>query len=289
VLGGLESRAARNEEVIMRAESEGAPHLVVLAPESDRGRRIPLTKDYLVVGRERTCDVRFGDPCVSRAHAALRRRGNTVYVEDLGSSAGTFVNGETAVPARELHTGDVLTFANVEARLEPGGSGGDQTMTVPARPAGAGMVHHVGNQDADYIHYDERQYYWHVQNVNQQRENFLREVAATKTKARWLAWTGFLLFVVGFGIFAAADLNFIKSISDSIQNGYSAPPTTSPLGREVGGIPIGLAGWALAAVGMLLLIVGIVLHVVATSRRKQAYREFPVLPPWPGAQPMRRG
>ncbi len=91
--------------------------------------------------------------------------------------------------------------------------------------------------------------------------------------------------MVGFGIFAAADLSFIKSISDSIQNGGSAPPTTSPLGREVGGVPIGMAGWALAAVGMLLLIVGIVLHVVATSRRKQAYREFPVLPPWPGAQP----
>jgi hypothetical protein len=29
------------------------------------------------------------------------------------------------------------------------------------------------------------------------------------------------------------------------------------------------------------------LHVITTSRRKQAYREFPVLPPWPGAQPMR--
>ena len=94
--------------------------------------------------------------------------------------------------------------------------------------------------------------------------------------------------MVGFGIFAAADLSFIKSISDSIQNGDSAPPTTSPLGREVGGVPIGLAGWALAAVGMLMLIVGIVLHVVANSRRKQAYREFPALPPWPGAQPVRR-
>ena len=273
----------------MQAESWGTPCLVVLAPESDRGRRIPLDKDYLVLGRERTCDVRFDDPCVSRTQAVLRRRGNAVYVEDLGSSAGTFVNGEAAAPARELNTGDMLTFATVEARLEPGGSSADQTMTMPARPAGAGLVQHIDKQDADYIHYDERRYNWHVQNVNQERENFLREVAATRTKARWLAWSGFLLFVVGFGIFAAADLSFIKSISDSIQNGDSAPPTTSPFGREVGGVPIGLAGWALAAVGVLMLIVGIVLHVVATSRRKQAYREFPVLPPWPGAQPMRRG
>jgi uncharacterized membrane protein len=42
---------------------------------------------------------------------------------------------------------------------------------------------------------------------------------------------------------------------------------------------------ALAAVGMILLIVGIVLHVVATSQCKQAYREIPVFLPWPGASP----
>ena len=54
-------------------------------------------------------------------------------------------------------------------------------------------------------------------------------------------------------------------------------------------VPVGLADWALAAVGMILLIVGIMLHVVATSQCKQAYREIPVLLLWPGAQPMRRG
>jgi len=159
---------------------------------------------------------------------------------------------------------------------------------MPATSAGAGVVHHVDEQRADVINYAERQYNSHVQYVNQQRENFLREVAATKTKARWLAWTGFLMFVVGFGIFAAAGVSFIKGITDSIQNGSPVSPTTSPFGREVGGIPIGLAGWALAAVGMMLLIVGIVLHVVATSRRRRAYRDFPMSPPWPDAASMRR-
>jgi hypothetical protein len=263
----------------MRAQSGGTPHLLVLAPESDRGRRIPLNRDYLVIGREQTCDVRFDDPHVSRTHAALRRHGSAVYVEDLGSAAGTFVNGVTAVPARELHAGDLLTFAAVTARLDYEGSGSAETMTMPAAPTGAGSVHYVNEQHADVIHYDERRYNSHVQYVNQQRENFLREVAATRTKARWLIWTGFAAFVVGFGIFAAADLNFLKQVSKGIQNPDSGPPT-DPFGRPVGGIPIGLLGWALAAAGMLLLIVGIVLHVVATSRRKQAYRDYPVLPPW---------
>jgi hypothetical protein len=272
----------------MGQEGSEMPHLVVLAPESDHGRRILLDRDYLLVGREPACDVRFDDPHVSRTHAALRRRGNAVYVEDLGSFGGTFVNGAAANAGRELHDGDVLTFASVRARLESDG-GPEETNTFPAGSARGAAVHRIDEQYAGVINNaDHLEYNSHVQYVNQQRENFLREVAAAKTKARWLAWTGFLMFVVGFGIFAAADLSFIKGISDSIQNGGPPSPATSPFGREIGGIPFGLAGWALAALGMMLLIVGIVLHIVATSRRRRVFRDFPVLPPWPGAGPMRR-
>ena len=274
---------------MMRLDSSGTPHLVVLAPDSDRGRRIPLDRDYLVVGREQTCDVRFDDPCVSRTHAALRRRGNAVYVEDLGSSGGTFVNGAATTAPHELRAGDVLTFASVTARLETDSAVADETSAMPARSAEATVARHIDEQRAGVINnVDRDQYISHVQYVNQQRENFLREVAATKTKARWLAWTGFVMFVVGFGIFAAADLSFIKGISDAIQNGGEPSPTISPFGREIGGVPVGLAGWALAALGLILLIVGIVLHIVATSRRRRAYRDFPVPPPWQGAGPMRR-
>jgi hypothetical protein len=273
----------------MRLDSSSMPHLVVLRPGSDRGRRIPLDRDYLVVGREQSCDVRFDDPGVSRTHAALRRSGNRVYVEDLGSSAGTFVNGMATTAARELRAGDVLTFASVAARLESDGAVADEPGVMPARPAEATVVHHIDEQRAGVINnVDRDQYISHVQYVNQERESFLREVAATRTKARWLAWTGFLMFVAGFGIFAAGDLSFIKAIIDAIRQGGEPPSGASPFGREIAGVPFGLAGWALAALGMILLVVGIVLHVVATSRRRRAYRDFPVLPPWQGAGPVRR-
>jgi hypothetical protein len=273
----------------MRLDSSSMPHLVVLRPGSDRGRRIPLDRDYLVVGREQSCDVRFDDPGVSRTHAALRRSGNRVYVEDLGSSAGTFVNGMATTAARELRAGDVLTFASVAARLESDGAVADEPGAMPARPAEATVVHHIDEQRAGVINnVDRDQYISHVQYVNQERESFLREVAATRTKARWLAWTGFLMFVAGFGIFAAGDLSFIKAVIDAIRQGGEPPSAASPFGREIAGVPFGLAGWALAALGMILLVVGIVLHVVATSRRRRAYRDFPVLPPWQGAGPVRR-
>lgn len=217
-----------------------APYLVVLEPGSDRGRRIPLDRDYLVVGRESACNVRFDNPHVSRTHAALRRRGDAVYVEDLGSFGGTFVNGAAAITACELHVGDLLTFASVTARLESGGISGEETITMvaramPARPAGARVAQRIDEQPVAAV------------------SNAGRQVAATRTKARRLAGTGLLMLVVGFGVFAAAaDLS----------------PTASLFGREVGGIPVGLAGGALAALGVTLLIVGIVLRALAASRRK---------------------
>ena len=119
----------------------------------------------------------------------------------------------------------------------------------------------------------------YVQHINQQRENFFREIAATRTKARWLVWTGSLLFIIGFGLFAAGVLGFIKQAGDAA-NGSDIGRSVSPFGRQVAGIPLGVLGWALAALGALLLVVGIVLHIVATSRRKRVDRDLPVPPPW---------
>jgi hypothetical protein len=120
----------------------------------------------------------------------------------------------------------------------------------------------------------------HDQWIIQQRENFFREIAATKTKARWLIWTGFLAFVVGFGLFAAGVLGFIKQAGSAAE---TSGGLTSPFGPDIGGVPLGLLGWALAVLGILLLVVGIVLHIVATSRRRRVDRELPVPPQWRGA------
>src|SRR4029077_10190575 len=104
------------------------------------------------------------------------------------SSGGTFVNGTATTAARELRAGDVLTFASVRARLESGAPEADETSASPALTAEAAVVHQIAEQRAGVINnVDRDQYISHVQYVNQQRENFLREVAATKTKARWLA------------------------------------------------------------------------------------------------------
>lgn len=257
----------------------GMPHLVVLAPDSDRGRRIPLDDSYMVVGREPACGVRFDDPRVSRTHAALQRRGSAVYVQDLGSTGGTFVNGAAMTAAHELQVGDVLTFGTVTARLESDGAVPDRTSTMAALPAGAVPARRPTGQQqpegAGDTGPDQDICGSYARGVGQQRERYFREAAATKTKARWLAPAGFLTFAVGLGLFVAADLSFLRKVGSAIRNGGPVPPAALPPGREIGGIPIGLAGWALAAVGVILLIASIVLYVAAASRSRRAYRTFP--------------
>ncbi len=322
--------------------STAVPRLVVLAPESFRGRQIELVGDYTTVGREPTCDVRLDDPHVSRTHAALQRRDGAVYVQDLGSSGGTFVNGN---PARgtELRQGDVVTFAIVQARFEaappvaaetaamptqagpwaggpvPGGMSPAPAGPAPARdvapPPAAAMPplarmaapaerpepnptevrkpepvrYEIGQQQGQVISNVGRdQYNAHVQQVIQRRESFLREIAGTKTKARWLVWLGLLLFVAGFAMFAAADLNFIKQIASDIGSNSAPPPPSDPFGKPIFGIPSGLLGWAIAAVGSLMLVIGIVLHIVATSRRRRVERDYPLPMPWPPGGPAGR-
>ncbi|HEY2518713.1 MAG TPA: FHA domain-containing protein [Streptosporangiaceae bacterium] len=259
---------------MVNVDGGSTPCLVVLAPESDRGRRIPLTRDRLIVGRDRGCDVRFDDLGVSRAHAAVQRHGDAVFVADLGSSGGTFVNGAATTALRELRSGDVLAFASVTARLEGGAvslAGVDKTSTMIHPVAGA--VDPAGwIQDHRYL-----------QHPGQQRESFLDEVAATRSAARWLAWTGLVLFLAGSGTFAAADFSFLRQVGAAIRTGAAPPSTAGLLGREVAGIPLGLADGALAALGMILLLTGIVLRIVAASRRRHGDHGLSPRPSAPAA------
>jgi len=295
--------------------SAAVPRLIMLAPESFRGRQIELTTDYLTVGREPTCHVCLDDPHVSRTHAALQRRGGTVYVQDLGSSGGTFVNGNPTRRA-ELRQGDVVSFASVQARFEAAAPVTAETQAMPrqaepgadtaspptrsASPGGASVAaerpepnpsefqpakqvrYDIGQQDAQVISNVARdQYNAHIQQVIQQRDSFLRDVARTKTKARWLVWLGLVLFVAGFALFAVADLNFLKQIASDIQSTSPPPPPSNPFGPPIFGIPSGLLGWAIAAIGAIMLLIGIVLHIVATSRRRRVERDYPIPLQWP--------
>ncbi|MGA8534064.1 MAG: FhaA domain-containing protein [Candidatus Tumulicola sp.] len=72
------------------------------------------------IGRADECDVLLADPSVSRAHAILETAGDEPTVRDLGSTNGTFVNGER-VESKGLRDGDELRFGNTRMQFEIGG------------------------------------------------------------------------------------------------------------------------------------------------------------------------
>jgi len=97
---------------------QGMPTLrVVAGPELLR--YLPfLPGDEVLVGREEPCDMILGDASVSRRHARVvsDERGS-IFVEDLGSTNGTRING-VAITREELKPGDQLELGTVALRLD---------------------------------------------------------------------------------------------------------------------------------------------------------------------------
>jgi adenylate cyclase len=91
------------------------------------------TGDTLVLGRALTSDLAVLDPTVSRRHAALTANGDGVEVQDLGSSNGTFVNGERVAKAR-AGPGDAITFGKLTFDLHETDDGEDSgDLIAPSR------------------------------------------------------------------------------------------------------------------------------------------------------------
>ncbi len=89
----------------LRTRVADAPPVVPVAITS-----LQLEKDVITIGRDAANDVPLPNPQVSRNHARLRRTGTTHIIEDLGSTNGTFVNGER-ITSRQLAVGDQIQIS----------------------------------------------------------------------------------------------------------------------------------------------------------------------------------
>jgi hypothetical protein len=72
----------------------------------------------LTLGRTGGCDVEIGHPSVSRVHAKINADSAGVYIEDLGSANGTFVDGHKLTAVTRLKHGDVVQLGQ-RAEQEP--------------------------------------------------------------------------------------------------------------------------------------------------------------------------
>lgn len=74
------------------------------------GVTFPLDGDQLTIGRDSTNPVAINDAEVSRKHARLMFQGGKYVLEDLGSTNGTFVNGQRLAGPVVLKPGDVVSL-----------------------------------------------------------------------------------------------------------------------------------------------------------------------------------
>lgn len=98
----------------------GLAYLVVnTAPANShrRGERFAL-RAVNAVGRDPGNDVVLRDDFASVRHAVVSQDGNGWWVEDVGSTNGTFVNGDRLARRTRLHFGDELEVGRVRLRLE---------------------------------------------------------------------------------------------------------------------------------------------------------------------------
>ena len=101
---------------------------------SDGERRsFSIARDMTVIGRREDCDLRIPLGEVSRKHCRLVRDGDTLQLEDLGSSNGTFLNGQRVQEAM-LSPGDSIQVGPVVFVLQIDGVPADDELSPVTRP-----------------------------------------------------------------------------------------------------------------------------------------------------------
>ncbi|MFP5327788.1 MAG: FHA domain-containing protein [Acidimicrobiia bacterium] len=88
-----------------RPQSGKPVRLRIVEPPDHRGAQFDLGEE-LTVGRADGCRIRLDDSFTSQLHARVFSRDGQFFVEDLGSTNGTFVNGSKIAAAAPLRRGD---------------------------------------------------------------------------------------------------------------------------------------------------------------------------------------
>lgn len=101
-------------------------------------KEVQLTKDRTTLGRRPYNDIVIDNLAVSGEHAVLLMTGGEVFLEDLNSTNGTYINGK-AVKKQQLQNGDGIEIGKYKIKFVGDGVADnfDKTMVVKARPTAA--------------------------------------------------------------------------------------------------------------------------------------------------------
>ena len=93
--------------------------VVLTSPAIEVGAIFPIDSTALTVGRGAINDVQIeSDEYASTRHARFEPRRDGVYVDDIGSTNGTYVNGQQLTRERRLLPGDVIRIGETDLRFD---------------------------------------------------------------------------------------------------------------------------------------------------------------------------
>jgi pSer/pThr/pTyr-binding forkhead associated (FHA) protein len=128
VRAGRKRRAGRDTigpaSMISTAGGVGSQEIFLYAEHGPgTGQLLPVGEGALILGRSSSCDLRLPHASISRRHARLTRRGERLFLEDLGSQNGTFLDDERLAGPHELLVGQRIHIGPAVLRLRvPGGN-----------------------------------------------------------------------------------------------------------------------------------------------------------------------
>jgi len=110
--------------------------VLIQDPEAVEPRRVSIDKPEILIGKNADCDVVLSGGKVSRRHARVAVHDGGLMIEDLKSTNGTLVNGETVSGSRPLGERDEVRIADFVLRVERGAVA-EGTIAAPVRKSEA--------------------------------------------------------------------------------------------------------------------------------------------------------
>ena len=100
------SKKDKNEEA-----QTATTYLLTIEPQDTQGTEYPLAEEVFL-GRDEECEITISDSFTSHRHARIFLEENTLYLEDLTSTNGTFVNGKKIEKPHLLEQRDRIQIGN---------------------------------------------------------------------------------------------------------------------------------------------------------------------------------